>query len=99
MLDQTLLIARYRNQLELAYSKEGMCCRTHGCLTEHKGEGRKFRRNWAHELDAFRNPAVLSLQLSRTKAIFSLCFHVCGEQKMDPTRLPKVLCPWTLQTD
>lgn len=101
VLDKILLVASYRHQVELVYTKKGICCRTHGCLIEHRRQEQVWRKDWPQEPGTFRNPVVLSLHLSclllsMTNTIFSLCCHVCSEKKIT---LLKVLCSWTLQAD
>lgn len=83
--------------------KRGPVCGTHGCLTEHRatgprGQGTGLREEMLSKAQPCLCPSSFLL-LSTPNATFSLGFHVCGEQKMASTQLPKAPCPWTLQAD
>lgn len=78
-------------------------CGTRGRLTEHRAAGPCGRGTGpGGEVLSKAQPRLCPsslLLLSKSSAIFSLGFHVCGEHKMASTQLPRVPCAWTLQAD
>lgn len=101
-IDMILLVASYRNQVELVYPKKEMCCRTHGCLTEYKGQEHVWGRDWPRELGAFGKLVVLFVShvcFSLWPMPSSLCGVTGVVSWRSTTHLLKVLCSWTLQTD